>query len=548
LNNLHEVPSPGEVTNAALMMRQAAMTPDAAFGIFPDRILTYRDVDASARHVAKGLIALGIKPGDHVATLMPNHADWLPAYFGILYAGAVTVALNARYKRSELEYTIRHSDARVLMTTDAIEDHVNFADLLEDVLPGIAVAPDAANLNISAASALKSIVFFGRTIKPGFLSFDQLVGLGQHLPDAAVDQATSSAVPEDAAAIIYTSGTTSNPKGCVLTHASLQRSWYTFAETVNLVEGETVWMPMPFFHTGGIGPMTAIMSRGAAFLTQPHLDSEEAVALVEKHRVEHLYSGFPQLSLAVIDHPTYDRERFSFVRSMLNVGPPATQLRIQSLLPEGAVLLNLFGMTEGSGIVTFTPFDASFEVRAVTSGLPPAYTEVRIIDPESEEQCAPGEPGEIQFRGGGAFKLYHRDPDATAATILPGGWVRTGDRGKVDEDGYLHYLGRLKDMLKVGGENVAAAEIEFFLTQHPAVKMVQVIGVADDRMGEVPIAFVERLPDQAVTADELIAMCKGQLARWKTPAGVVFVTEWPMSATKVQKFKLRDQLPRHFRA
>lgn len=196
------------------------------------------------------------------------------------------------------------------------------------------------------------------------------------------------------------------------------------------------------------------------------------------------------MSLTVLQHPSYSREGFGFVRSMLNVGPPATQQAVQKLLPPGAVLLNLFGMTEGSGIVTFTPADTSTERRAVTSGRPPRHTEIRIVDPDSGGLCPPEMMGEIQFRGGGAFLNYYRDPDATVATILPGGWVRTGDRGRIDTDGWLHYAGRLKDMLKVGGENVAAAEIEFFLTRHPDVKMVQVIGAPDTRMGEVPVAAV----------------------------------------------------------
>ena len=541
-----DVPKPGEVTNATLLKRQTAQTPDAPFGIFPDSILTFAQVDSAATEVAKGLIALGVRPGDHVATLMPNHADWLAAYFGILYAGATIVALNARYKRQELAYTIGHSDARLLITTDAIGDHVDFAALLSEVLPGLSGAADPGSLKLDCAPLLKSVVLFGSSVRPGFLSRADLAGLGCDIADEVVSDAIDAVAAEDAAAIIYTSGTTANPKGCVLSHAGLQRSWYTFAEAVDLSKGDKVWMPMPFFHTGGIGPMTAILSRGAAFFTQARLDPNEAVDLIEQHRVDHLYSGFPQLSLAVLDHPGYDRKRFDFVRSMLNVGPPAMQERIQGLLPDGAVLLNLFGMTEGSGIVTFTPPDSPLEVRAVTSGRPPAHTEVRIVDAESGEICEAGAPGEIQFRGGGALKCYYKDLEATAAAILADGWVRTGDRGKIDEAGWLHFLGRLKDMLKVGGENVAAAEIEFFLNQHPEVKMVQVIAGADDRMGEVPVAFVERSPGGTVAADELIGMCQGQLARWKIPAEVIFVTEWPMSATKVKKFELREMLPKRF--
>jgi acyl-CoA synthetase (AMP-forming)/AMP-acid ligase II len=535
------------MTIANLLANQARGIPDDVYAIFPDAQFTFGALDQQARAVAKALIAMGIRPGDHIATLMPNCADWLPAYFGGLYAGATVVALNARYKRHELDYTIRNRRARILLTTDAIEDHVDFVALIGDVFPDLEDQADPAALKLASAPDLLAVARFGSVRRKGILPHDDMIALGRALGDTAVDAAMAAIGPEDPAAIIYTSGTTSNPKGCVLTHGGIQRSWYTFAEIVDLRHGQKVWMPMPFFHTGGIGPMTAILSRGAAFMTQPHFEADSAIRLIEEHRIDHLYPGFPQMSLAVLDHPDYSKERFGFVRSLLNVGPPAMQQGIQDKLPDGAPILNLFGMTEGSGIVTFTPFDAPLDLRLTSSGLPPAHTEVRIIDPESGDPCPPGEPGEIQFRGGGAFKLYYRDAEATAATILPDGWVRTGDRGELDDRGYLYYLGRLKDMLKVGGENVAAAEIEFFLSHHPEVKMVQVIGGADARMGEVPIAFVERVSGGKVDARALIEMCEGQLARWKIPVQIIFVTEWPMSTTKVQKFRLEQQLPARYR-
>jgi len=540
-------PVPGEKTIAALLAEQAARIPDALYGIFPDHETTFGQLDAEARRIAKGLIALGVRPGDHVATLMPNHHHWPPAYFGALYAGATVVALNARYKRHELEYTVGHSRAKVLITTDAIEDYVDFAGIITDVYPDIVGQDDPKAIALEGAPDLRAVILFGDANAEGFLSRRDLEAAGADVSDDAVEAARSAVGPEDAAAIIYTSGTTANPKGCVLTHGGLQRSWYTFAEIVDLSEGQRVWMPMPFFHTGGIGPMTAYLSRGAAFVTQPHFQADGVIDLMARYRIDHLYPGFPHMSLTVLQHPGYSKERFSHVRSLLNVGPPAMQRQIEALLPDGAVVLNLFGMTEGSGIITFTPMEAPLEVRATTSGKPPAHTEVRIVDPDTGEECPPDTPGEIEFRGGGALREYYRDAEATAATILPGGWVRTGDRGKRDADGYLYYLGRLKDMLKVGGENVAAAEIEFFLNRHPDVKMVQVIGGADARMGEVPVAFVERTPGGSVTAEELIAMCHGQIARWKIPADVVFVTEWPLSTTKVQKFRLKELLPERFR-
>ena len=536
----------GSASLGGLFEWRARATPDATFAIFPDQELSYSDVAYQARRFARGLVKLGVKPGSHVAIFMPTCADWIVAYFGAFYAGAVVVALNARYKRHELAYTLAHSDAEILITTDVISEHVDFAELISQTFPDLGEQQDLTDLAVKDAPKLKSVVIFGTTELPSFLKRNELEALGEDVDDDELDARLSKTAGDDVAVLMYTSGTTSNPKACALSHAGIGRSWRTFAEVVGLTSGEKVWLPMPFFHTGGIGPMSAIMWRGAALVAQTHFEPEVIIDLISRYKVEHLYSGFPQFSLTLLQHPTYSRTEFGFIRSMLNVGPPATQRTIQNLLPPGAKLLNLFGMTEGSGIVTFTPWDSSLDIRAETSGRAPAHTEVRVMHPDTGQPCAPGEAGEIQFRGGGALVLYYNDPKATADTIIDGGWVRTGDRGKIDAEGWLYFLGRLKDMLKVGGENVAASEIEFFISRHPDVKMVQVIGAPDKRLDEVPVAFVERVPGGTVTAQELIEMCQGELAKWKIPRDVVFVTEWPMSSTKVQKFRLRELLPQRF--
>lgn len=524
-----------------LLARQAGERGSAPFAHFPDRSFSFAGLQALAMQWARAFRGAGIQPGDHIATLMPNCSDWLPVYFGALQAGAVVVALNARYKRHDLFYALRHSRSRILIATNDFAEHVDFEPLLRDVLPGVEGQPPFA-LQLDAAPDLRAVVMCGEGPAGLFPSERTFLALGENVdPDEVVAAAATREVG-DTAAIIYTSGTTSNPKGCELSHGALQNCWSTFSEIVDLKAGETVWLPMPFFHTGGIGPMTTILERGAALVSQPHFDPDGLVDMIERLQVNHLYSGFPQLSFPVLEHPRFDRERFTHVRTLLNVGPVAMQLRLQELLPDGATLLNLFGMTEGSGIITFTPFDAPLEVRAKSSGLPPPHTDVRIVDPETLAPCADGSPGEIHFRGGGAFSGYYRDPEATAAAILPGGWVRTGDRGVIGPDGQLLFMGRIKDMLKVGGENVGAVEIEAFLQGIAQVQLAQVVGMADERLGEVPVAFIERRPGTELSEAEVMAACDGHLARWKIPRRVIFVSEWPMSSTKVQKFRLKQML------
>lgn len=528
-------------TIPVILARQARTRPDAPYAHFPECSFSYSELHARATQWAKAFHAAGIRAGDHIATLMPNCADWLPVYYGALSAGAVVVALNARYKRHELAYTLRHSRSRILVTTNNFSEHVDYTLLLRDVLPGVETQP-IFDMQIAAMPDLRSVVMCGRAAAGHFSTAEALLKRGEEIDLSDVEREAAKRSLDDSAAIIYTSGTTANPKGCELSHRALQSCWSTFSNIVDLRADESVWLPMPFFHTGGIGPMTTILERGAALVSQPHFDPDTVLDLIERHRVNHLYSGFPQLTFPVLEHPRFDRKSFSHVRTLLNVGPPAMQLRAQALLPEGAVLLNLFGMTEGAGIVTFMPFDAPLDIRATSSGLPPPHSDVRIADPETCEPCPAGVAGEIQFRGPGCFSRYYNDPDATAATIIEGGWVRSGDRGLINGNGHLQFLGRIKDMLKVGGENVGAVEIEAFLQSIPGVQLAQVVGLADDRMGEVPVAFIERRPGTDLREEAIIAACQGQLAKWKIPRRVLFVTEWPMSATKVQKFRLKERL------
>jgi fatty-acyl-CoA synthase len=528
---------------AELLRGKAERLPNQVFAIFPDASIGYGELYSQACSLAKGLIAMGLRPRGHVAILMPNCLHFLLAHFAVQLAGGISILLNARSKRQELNYSIPHCDAEFLLTTDVIDEHVNFSELLREAYPELQHAEGSRDLHLTAAPQLRRIVLFGAKEWAVATSAAKLVELGRTLPDGALDDARAGQEVEDTAVMIYTSGTTASPKACELTHGGLQRSWAVYARTVDLAEGQKVWDPMPFFHSGGIGLMTGIMARGATIVSSAHFDAEVIIDLVLRHRIEHLYPGFHLLAVPVLQSPRYSRDRCEFVRSMVVIGPLGTLRTIQSSLPAHAPVLNLFGMSEGSGLVTLTPPDAPEELRLTTSGRPTAGIEVRIVAADTGELLPAEFRGEIQFRGGGAFRAYYKDAAATRATILPDGWVRTGDLGKLDVDGWLYYLGRLKDVLRVGGENVASAEIESFLSSHPAVKFVQVIGKPDDRLGETPVAFVERNPGATLTRQELLDFCSGKIARYKTPTDVIFVTQWPMSSTKIQKFKLRELLP-----
>jgi acyl-CoA synthetase (AMP-forming)/AMP-acid ligase II len=295
------------------------------------------------------------------------------------------------------------------------------------------------------------------------------------------------------------------------------------------------------FHLAAIGPTLACAAAGAALISDTYFDAARALGLIEAERATHLYPAYPPITEALLDDPRFPSTDVKTARAMLNVGPPETLRKMQAAIP-GAVQVSLYGSTEGGGAITFGSLDDDLDTRVATCGLPLPGIEVRIVDPDTGEDVPVGEPGEIRVRGFGLFGGYANDVAKTDAAFDADGWYLTGDRGALDGDGRLRFLGRLKDMLKVGGENVAPAEIEAVLSTHPAVKLVQVVGVPDARLEEVPAAFVETKSGASVTEEELAEYCRERIARFKLPRYVRFVTDWPMSATKIQKGPLREQL------
>lgn len=529
-----------DTTSIALLMRQANATPARRFMVFPGQEVTYGEFRHRVFAVAKGLIAHGTQVGDHIALLMPNCVDGAVVMLAAHAVGAIAVPINARYKRSELAHVIGHCEARLLFTTDLVSDYVDFAVLIWDALPELTTTPAGARTHLSNAPRLETIVMTGARAPHPSISLSQLIEAGQAVPDELVQARAEAVTSKDVAYLLYTSGTTAAPKACELTHGAIVRSWGAYAEAIGMSADSSVWTPCPFFHVGGIGPITSALIAGGTVLSQIHFTPDAALELILSYRCEHLFPAFPQLTLGILRAPAYDARQLSFVKTVLNVAPPETQRLIQDMLPAGAVLLTDFGMTEGSGMITLTAPDAPVAQRLGSNGKPLPGIEVRIV---ADGQVLPvGTQGEIQFRGVNAFRSYFKDVAATRSTIDLQGWIRTGDRGWVDASGDLHFTGRIKDILKVGGENVAPSEIEAHLSRHPAVKLAQVIGRPDARYGEVPVAFVELLPNAHCEPAELIRHCVGQLANFKVPREVRFVSEWPMSATKIQKFRLRELL------
>jgi fatty-acyl-CoA synthase len=529
-------------TLAGLLAVQAAGGGERVAISYPGVALSFAELHAQAQALARAMLAAGISAGDRVGIFMPNSLEYIGLIFAASLVGAQVVPINARFKRRELSYVVAGSEISILFTSPAISDQVDFPGLLLDSLPGLSDAGAPEALALRAHPLLRRIVIAGPSDHASMMPLSAFLAAGEATGESDLDAAARCLRHDDVAYVLYTSGTAAAPKGCELTHEAVINAWRAYADAIDLRADTPLWAPCPLFHVGGIGPLTASVLRGATLVSAPHFAAAAALEQVVETGAVHLFPAFPAFTLGILRTPAYRPERLAKVRTVLNVAPPETEELIQSMLPSTAVLLNDFGMTEGAGMVTFTPVADSLNDRCRTNGIPFPGVEVRIVADDGHTVLGPGVTGEIQFRGVNAMRGYLGDPEATAATIIDGGWVRTGDQGRLTDSGRMIYIARIKEILKVGGENVAPAEVEAWLSTHPAVAVAQIIGKPDDKYGEIPVAFVELLPGETCSPEELIDHCRGQLANFKIPREVRFVTEWPMSATKIQKFRLRELL------
>ena len=525
-------------TIGAILTDGAARWPDRRAVAFPDAERTYDQLLGDAQVIARGLHALGVRCGDHVGILMPNCLDMVACFYGISLLGAVVTPVNARYRASELGYVVENADLVVLLTTDIVEAHVDYADLLHETFADLAAASDTARLGLAGAPLLRSIVMLGKRAAPGLVTRDEFESLAGGVPATVVEQTACAVSAEDVGLMVYTSGTTADPKGCQLTHRGVTRVAREGGVRFTAREGDVFWDPLPLYHMSAILPLNFTLDVGATFVSMTHFEPQAALRQMRAIPPTLIYPCFPPITMPLITHPDWARTDLSQVRVWLNVAPVETLQLMHDALPHAAQI-GSYGITEGGGIISYNDAHETLEQLENTVGQPIPGDEVRIVDVDGDEVPA-GEKGEILVRGIGLMTGYYKDPQRTADVIDAEGWLHTGDLCAVDADGRISYFGRIKDMMKVGGENVAPAEIESYLSKHPAVELVQVIGVPDDRLAEVACAFVELRDGASATAEELIAYCRDKIASYKVPRHIRFVTEWPMSATKIQRYRLRE--------
>ncbi|GAA5063722.1 class I adenylate-forming enzyme family protein [Nocardia callitridis] len=517
--------------------------PDRDLIVFPDQRFSYAQVLERAVGVARGLLALGVRPGENVALLAPNGIEFVEGFFATALIGAVVVPLNARHKAQELGYIIENADITALLTVSDPDDYVDFAEVLHEALPSLATCGNG-DLTVPEAPRLRRALLLRGAGRPGFTSRAELDDAARSVEPAVVHRHRRRVSMRDIAAILYTSGTTANPRGCLLTHESMTRGPVERA-TRRLSSGERhiSWAGGPLFHIAALAPLIGTIGAGGTYLTDTFFEPGRAIALIAAERPTCVWPWFPAPMQMMMAHPDFDATALDSIRYLFLIGPRVLIEQVQSLFPD-AELMAACGMTETTGIYALSDPDESFEDRSSAQGKAVPGIEIRIIDPETGAEQPVGVPGEILIRGYCVTVGYYKDPAKTAEAIDPDGWLRTGDLYSRNESGCLVFHGRLKDMLKVGGENVAAIEVESFLCEHPAVLTAAVIGRPDDRLDEVPVAFVEVREGHRLTEAELIAFCDGKIGRYKVPRAVFFVEpgEWPMSATKINKRGLTARL------
>ena len=527
-------------TLGALLRDGAARRPDEPALVFPDSRASYADLNSSARRWAAALIARGVQSGDNVGILLTTRPEFVEILFGIAMTGAVAVPINARYQPGELAFLVKDADLVCLITTGRVADSLDFSTRLFAALPSLAVSADAENLSLPEAPRLRSIICVDSPCPAGLVPAASALAATSDQVDARIDVVD----PQSTAMILYTSGTTANPKGCLIRHRAIVGNGRNLGRRYEMVPGDRFWSPLPIFHIAGILPLVAILDVGGAYLTIPNFDAGVALAMLETEKATHAYPCFVTIMQDLLAHPNFTTTDLSSVRLMnanFGVQPDWIRDAMTKAMPH-TVMVGTYGLTEGSGTICTSRITDAWEARGWRLGVPLDEWEVRIVNFETGAECLTGEQGEIVARGPNMLAGYHNAPEKTAEVIDAEGWFHTGDIGSFDAKGQIMFHGRTKDMLKVGGENVAAAEIEAVLQSHPAVKLAQVTGIPHPRYVEIPAAFVE-LADGASTSEaELIAHCTGKLASFKLPRHVRFVTEWPMSASKIQKFRLRDML------
>jgi fatty-acyl-CoA synthase len=533
-----------DYTLGEIIEKWAFETPDKEFMVYPDRNLrfTYAQFNKRVDNLAKGLLYIGVKPGDKVGIWAKNVPDWTTFMFATAKIGAILLTINTSYKLSELEYLLKNADVNTLCLADGYRDS-DFVKMIFDLIPELKEQA-RGELKTQKLPELKNVVFIGQEKHRGMFNTAELILLGNHVDDLDLESIKETITCHDVVNMQYTSGTTGFPKGVMLTHHNILNNGFATGQCMKYTSDERLLVCVPMFHCFGcVLSLCSVLTHGATLIFNEEFDPLMVLASVEKEKCTAL-NGVPTMFIAELNHPMFDMFDLSSLRTGIMAGalcPIETMNQVMTKMHMKDVII-VYGLTESSPGMTATRTHNSPEVRATTVGFEYPNVEVKIVNPETGEECPANEQGEICCRGYNVMKGYYKDPEATKKVIDENGWLHSGDLAVRTKDGFYKITGRIKDMINRGGENIYPREIENFLYQLPQIETVEVAGVPSPKYGEQVGAFIRLKEGKSITEEEIRDFCRGQIARFKIPKYIFFIMEFPMTASgKVQKYKLSEQ-------
>ncbi|RQR77411.1 MULTISPECIES: AMP-binding protein [unclassified Burkholderia] len=534
-----------EATISRFLLDTAGRFPDRPAVVFREQQVrwTWREFAHEVDVLAAGLAALGIVKGDCVGIWSPNRSEWLLTQFATARIGAVLVNINPAYRLAELEYALNKVGCKAVIAAERFKTSA-YVEMLQTIAPELASATPG-DLHAARVPSLRTIVSMGEAAPAGMFRFADVMARGRDTLDVArLDAIGATLVATEPINIQFTSGTTGSPKGATLTHRNVVNNARSIAAAMRFTEQDSLCIPVPLYHCFGmVLAVLACVSKGAAMVFPGEaFDPVATLAAVADERCTALH-GVPTMFIAELDHPDFAKFDLSTLRTGIMAGSPCpieTMKRVVSQMHLREITI-AYGMTETSPVSFQSSTDDPLEKRTTTVGRIQPHLEVKIVDPNGEIVPV-GATGELCTKGYSVM-LGYWDDDAKTREVLVDGWMHTGDLATLDADGYCNIVGRLKDMVIRGGENVYPREIEEFLFRHPKIQSAQVFGVPDPKYGEELCAWIVLRTDEQMTEDDVRAFCSGQIAHYKIPRYIRFVDELPMTATgKVQKFVMRDRM------
>jgi fatty-acyl-CoA synthase len=526
-------------TIGSLVDDRATLDAERTALVFEGRRWTFAELAEDVDAVARGLIDLGIGPGEKVSLWMMNRPEWIHAALAVIRIGAVLVPINTRLRTDDAAYLLDQSDSTTLIIAER-SGPIDYVGMVRTLLPSLGRSADV--VHDPNLPALRRIIVLGDRAVSGTVAWGSLLEAGTRVPCKALRTRIETVDPDATAFIIYTSGTTGFPKGAMHCH-NIVRNVVDRAFRMAITPADTILMYLPLYHIFGFSEgMLMSMATGARQLLTQMFDPNESLRLLEEERATILHGFDTHFKDLLENYWRRPRDTTSVRTGLLASGMSSSIPIAREARKVLGHFVSGFGMSEIGVGAALSALDSTEEQCVEASGYPAPGYEIRIIDPDTGREQPTATPGEILVRGYMIMQGYYQKPEETAAMIDSDGWMHSGDMGLIRPDGHLRFMGRYKDMLKIGGENVDPLEVEAYLIKHPGINAVAVVGFPDARLNEVAVAFVRLESGQRVTASELAEYCRGKIANYKVPRHVLFVDEFPMTGSgKVQKVKLREE-------